>query len=412
MNLTSSKNWKAVKLGEIADVKGGKRLPLGSDLVSYKTKHPYIRVTDIQDGKIKKEQLLFVTDEIFKSISRYIVDANDVVLSIVGSVGFVAYIDKDLHKASLTENCVRVTEYKDGIYSKFLFYYLISRPGQHDIQSKIVGSTQPKLPIYNIRDLEIPTPPISEQKEIADMLGSLDDKIELLRKENKTLENIAQTLFKEWFVDFNFPGTTGKMIDSEFGEIPEGWRVGPLSETFEFLEGPGIRNWQYRDSGFPFINIRLIKNGDIDIKSSSFISKEEANIKYKHFQLKERDMVVSTSGTLGRSAIVRKEHLPLLLNTSVIRFRPKEVVGYPFMYQYLNSSQFLGHIDSMASGSAQLNFGPMHLNQINVVLPNDSLFKIFNQTCEPIYKKIINNMSEIQNLSNLRNELLNNIFTN
>lgn len=154
---------------------------------------------------------------------------------------------------------------------------------------------------------------------------------------------MAQEIYKEWFVNFRFPGHEKvKMIDSgtDFGKIPEGWEIAKLPEVFDFLEGPGIRNWQYTPTGCPFINIRLIKNNDINISSASFISKEEADGKYNHFHLQERDMVVSTSGTLGRSAIVRKEHLPLLLNTSVIRFRPNDGRSYAFMYQFLNADYF------------------------------------------------------------------------
>ena len=154
------------------------------------------------------------------------------------------------------------------------------------------------------------------------------------------------------------------------------------------------------------MNIRLIQNNDIDIKSASFISNKEANGKYKHFCLKERDMVVSTSGTLGRSAIVRKEHLPLLLNTSVIRFRPIDRRSYAFMYQFLNSAYFQNKILNMASGSAQPNFGPVHLKQIEVIMPNQEMLDIFDSLANPMYDRIIANMSENQKLTALRDLLL------
>ena len=97
-----------------------------------------------------------------------------------------------------------------------------------------------------------------------------------------------------------------------------------LPNIFDFLEGPGIRNWQYTndETGIRFINIRCINNGDLNVETSNRINEEEALGKYKHFALLEDDIVVSTSGTLGKYAIVRNEHLPLNLNTSVIRFRP------------------------------------------------------------------------------------------
>ncbi len=190
------------------------------------------------------------------------------------------------------------------------------------------------------------------------------------------------------------------------GEIPSEWRVGKLTEIFDFMEGPGIRNWQYTESGRRFMNIRLIQDGDIDIENANFISLEEAEGVYKHFNLQEKDMVVSTSGTLGRAAIVRKEHLPLMLNTSVIRFRPIDKLSYGFMYQFLNSPFFQNELLSMASGSVQLNFGPVHLKQIEMVIPDEKRLKVYAMIANPLYTKIANNLSQIQTLSILRDALL------
>ena len=106
-----------------------------------------------------------------------------------------------------------------------------------------------------------------------------------------------------------------------------------LNEFVNFQEGPGIRNWQFVEkNGIPFINIRCIQNNDIVINGTNQISIDEAKGKYKHFMLNENDIVVSTSGTLGKNAIVRKEHLPLCLNTSIIRFTPKNIRIRLFLY--------------------------------------------------------------------------------
>ena len=196
------------------------------------------------------------------------------------------------------------------------------------------------------------------------------------------------------------------MIDSELGEIPKGREVKPIGDLFDFLEGPGLRNWQYRDEGMPFINIRLIQNGDILVKNSSFISIDEFNQKYCHFALQNGDMVVSTSGTLGKSAIVRESHLPLMLNTSVIRFRPTENNLRSFMYQYLQSNYFLDDLKSQASGSVQLNFGPMHLKRMSLIKPTSNLLYAFEEASGELYNTILTNREENQELTNLRDTLL------
>jgi type I restriction enzyme S subunit len=145
----------------------------------------------------------------------------------------------------------------------------------------------------------------------------------------------------------------------------------------------------------------------LTIETANRISDEEANGKYAHFHLASWDVVVSTSGTLGRSAIVREEHLPLMLNTSVIRFRP--VVGrtvFSFLYQYLNGVEFLYKLESMASGSVQKNFGPMHLKQIQLVCPPFSVLQAYEGICRPLYEKIVANRAQAQNLATLRDTLL------
>src|ERR1035437_5839561 len=116
--------WKEYKLGELADVKGGKRLPKGELLVDNETSHPYIRVTDLGKKWVKKEGLQFVTPEIQKKISRYIVGAGDVIISIVGSIGFTGRVSNELVGANLTENCVKFVLKSNALDDDFLFYFL------------------------------------------------------------------------------------------------------------------------------------------------------------------------------------------------------------------------------------------------------------------------------------------------
>ncbi|MEX2124625.1 MAG: HsdR family type I site-specific deoxyribonuclease [Woeseia sp.] len=147
---------------------------------------------------------------------------------------------------------------------------------------------------------------------------------------NETLEAMARALFTSWFVDFDpvrakaegrdpgFPKPLADLFPSRFvasdlGEIPEGWEVIGLPEAIDFLEGPGLRNWQYRDEGMKFLNIRCIGDGDLDIGKANCISLEEFEKTYSHFALHEDDIVISTSGTLGRLAIVRADHLPTVV---------------------------------------------------------------------------------------------------
>ena len=215
--------WIETTLGEVCDVKGGKRLPKGTNLISKKTNHPYIRITDLHNNQIIETNMEFVPEKIFPAISKYIVNSDDVIMSVVGTIGIVAKISSLLNGANLTENCVKLINLRN-IDSNYLYFYLISRDGKHEIEKNTVGAVQKKLPIYGIQNIQLILPPLLEQKAIADVLSSFDNKIELLREQNKTLEQTAQTVFNEWF---------GKYSVDEPENLPEGWRVVKITEIID-----------------------------------------------------------------------------------------------------------------------------------------------------------------------------------
>ena len=242
------------KLGEIASVKGGKRLPKGEFLTIDPNSHPYIRTKDIENHVIKIDQLEYVPDAVQKKIARYIVDAGDLVVSIVGTVGSCAIVPAELHRANLTENCAKILLNTEDYTTDFLYYFLRSPQGQQEIFKNTVGSTQLKLPLYGIENIDLPTLTVTNQKAIAHILGTLDDKIELNQKMNQTLEKIAKAIFKSWFVDFDpvrakaecrptglppeisdlFPD---ELVDSDIGEIPKGWEVKTIQDVAKVTSG-------------------------------------------------------------------------------------------------------------------------------------------------------------------------------
>ena len=183
----------------------------------------------------------------------------------------------------------------------------------------------------------------------------------------------------------------------------------PLADVIFFQEGPGIRNWQYvyDGNGVNFINIRCIQEHALDLSNANQISAEEAYGKYRHFLVDAGDILMSSSGTLGRYAIARLEDLPLCMNTSVIRFRPKtDPEAYAFVYGYLTSCEFYDHLTSMANGSAQVNFGPTHLKQIEIPWPEENDLHAFNVAVMPLICLMNALRSESDRLAALRDTLL------
>ena len=190
------------------------------------------------------------------------------------------------------------------------------------------------------------------------------------------------------------------------GEIPKGWTVVDLSGEIDFLEGPGLRNWQYRDEGMKFLNIRCIVDGDLDIAKANAISREEFEKTYKHFALCEDDIVISTSGTLGRLAIVGSDHLPVMLNTSIIRMCGRAPIGLAYVWGFLQTNYFLEEMFALAVGSVQLNFGPMHLRKIRMTRPPDHVLRGFERTAQPLIRRVLHNRQESRALAALRDTLL------
>ena len=332
----------------------------------------------------------------------------------------------------LNQHIFRVTP-EPGVDETF-FYYLLRY-----LKPNFVGIARNKqttglghVTKQDLEEIEAALPPLPEQRAIAHFLGTLDDKIELNRRMNETLEAMARALFKSWFVDFDpvrakmqgrwrrgqsLPGLPAdlydlfpdRLVDSELGEVPEGWAVKTLPEIMDYKEGPGIRHWQYTNSaeGTRFINIRCIQDGDILLNTANRIGTEEADGKYAHFHLKEWDIVVSTSGTLGRSAVVRSSHLPLVLNTSVIRFRPiDDVTSFSFLHGYLNSPIFLNELEMSASGSVQKNFGPMHLRKIRTLCPPYDCLQQYDEIAGSLIRQVIAKRAENDALTSQRDALL------
>lgn len=155
-------------------------------------------------------------------------------------------------------------------------------------------------------------------------------------------------------------------------KLPDDWRLAPLSEHIWFQEGPGLRDWQFQSSGLKVINVtNLQTNGYLDLsRTDRHISWEEFDRIYKHFLVEDGDVVMASSGnSYCKTAVVRKVDLPLLMNTSVIRFKAKPHLDRLFMLVFLKSKYFKAQIDLMITGGAQPNFGPFHLKKISIPLP-------------------------------------------
>jgi type I restriction enzyme S subunit len=182
---TSSDTWEHRTIGDFAEVKGGKRLPKGTKWSDEPTVHPYIRATDVKFGKINTEDLVHVPDSVWKSISRYVVEENDVVITIAGTIGEIAVVPSGLAGANLTENAAKLVFDHHYVMPSYLSMYLQSPSVQQEFKELSRATTQAKLALYRIATVEIPVPTLHEQQKIMELV---DEKLTYL---NSSLNQIS-----------------------------------------------------------------------------------------------------------------------------------------------------------------------------------------------------------------------------
>ena len=182
------KGWAVKELGSICEVKGGKRLPKGMSVVDYKTLYPYLRVTDVTNGYVNMNSIKYIDEQTHEKISRYIIEYNDLYISIAGTIGLVGGINKKLDKANLTENMARII--CNNINKNYIRLYLNSEEIQNIIKSKAVGSTQPKLPLYVVKGIQILIP----KKSLLDEFINIVDYIYLSTEKNLINNDILEEI--------------------------------------------------------------------------------------------------------------------------------------------------------------------------------------------------------------------------
>jgi len=184
--------WEVVRLGEVAHVRGGKRLPKGHKFADLPTLYPYIRVVDFKDGSVDTSNLKFLTAEDHETIKRYTISVEDIYISIAGTIGLVGRVPPELDGANLTENAAKLVLKSKQVHQHFLVYFLSSERGQVQTQLHATKTSQPKLALARIQRILISLPPLPEQREIARILSAVDLKMEAEEKRKAAL----QALFK------------------------------------------------------------------------------------------------------------------------------------------------------------------------------------------------------------------------
>ena len=396
--------WKEVRLGDIVSIKSGlaykgtfigkgENILLGMGCVSFKDKflfsgaRPY--EADCDD--------------------KYCVEPGDIVLATrqqsdkLPILAMPAIIPSSLKAKKIIygTNLYKVENHSE-VTNDFLFWQLKTPDYIDYISSVKTGSVVRMVTKKNVEDYVFRCPPKEVRDRISKLLWGLDRKIELNNKINADLEEMAQAIFKNWFVDFE-PFKDGKFVDSELGMIPEGWKVGCLGDMGNIVCGktPSKANSNYYGGDIPFIKIPDM-HGNVFVESSEDRLTELGSLSQIKKLIPPSSLMVSCIATVGLVSINTKpSHTNQQINTVI----PHNKSALFYLYQYIKNNEEL--LKNMGrGGTTTLNVNTKSFSNIRLLIPSEIAQEQFHRVVEGLFKKIELNLHESRTLSLLRDTLL------
>lgn len=390
----SFEKWETKTLGDHCLKIGSGATPRGGQ-ENYKTEGiSLIRSQNVLDFAFSENGLAFIDDKQATELSNVEVLENDVLLNITGdSVARVCQVPKAILPARVNQHVAIIRPKADVLDSAFLKYYLLN-PKTKDLLLGLAssGATRNALTKAMIENLEVIAPDIETQRRIAALLTALDDKIELNRRMNETLEGIAGAVWGEWF---------GQYAGGE--ELPEGWRWGKLGEFGEFKNGVNYGREDTGDTEFKIVSVKELVASDYILPDNLSSIPMDAK-KAKAYLLKKDDIVIVRSASPGETALMVRDFPNIIYSGFAIRFRPNESV-YKFYLFYL-LQKFRENLDSLSNGTTLKNINQELLTNFECNYPPQNLIDSFNKICEPIMEKIYENHIQSRTLTALRDALL------
>ena len=353
---------------------------------------PIIRVTNIKNGNIITDEIMKVSSSIEAKYLRTRLVGGELLITVVGSVGECAIVPENL-KGWNVARAVSVARIKKGFDTKFIKYAFKT----DDIIFQMYGNTndtvQPTLNLSLLKELKFTLPTFYEQTAIATILSSLDDKIDLLHRQNKTLEQLAETLFRQWFVE----------------EAEESWKEKKLGELLTITSSKRIFYSEYVSSGVPFYRskeiIELRNSGSTN--SELYISNERFNeINNKFGSPKEGDILMTSVGTLGVAYRVRKTDKFYFKDGNLTWFKDFKELPSSIIYLWLISKIGQEELASRTIGSTQEALTIEGLKSITFKVPPKEKIKLYEIEFNTIIDRIESNQTQIRTLTQLRDTLL------
>ncbi|EHB2722860.1 restriction endonuclease subunit S, partial [Campylobacter lari] len=360
--------WEVKKLEEIANIKGGKRLPKGENLLDNNTKFAYIRVADFQDnGTINLQNIKFINENTYNVLKNYKIYDDNLYISIAGTIGKSGIIPKELNGAILTENAVKLEYIQNNISNKFMYFFTLSNIFKTQIQTSTKIVAQPKLAITRLKQIQIPLPPLKEQERIVGILdesfAKIDESIKILEQDLLNLDELMQSALQKAFNPL-------KDNAKENYKLPQDWEWKSLGEICFITDGTH-KTPNYIETGIPFLSVKNISKGFFDLSDIKYISLEEHNKLIKRAKPEFGDILICRIGTLGKAIKISLE-FEFSIFVSLGLLKPKVKIISDYLVYFLNSYFIEGWINNNKVGggthTAKLNLNI--LEKCPIALPS------------------------------------------
>jgi type I restriction enzyme S subunit len=389
--------WQEVKLGELVDIGSSKRI-FYEDYVNVGI--PFYRSKEVIEkhngNDISTD--LFITKEKFEQIKEKYgaPQTGDLLLTSVGTLG-IPYIVQEGEEFYFKDgNLTWFKNYKSNLYNEFLYYWIISPIGKNALDMMSIGSTQAALTIQGLKNLDFDVPPIEEQKAIASVLSSLDDKIDLLHRQNTTLERMAETLFRQWFVE----------------EAQEDWEFVELGTYVDCFNGVSYKSSELNPSKVAMVTLKSFdRNGGFRLDGFKEFT---GRFKEQHVVIQGDLVVAHTDITQGAEVIgnpvlvvndTRYENM--VISMDLVKVKSKyDWLSNEFLYRMMRTREFKEHCLGYSNGSTVLHLSKQAIPSFEFFMPPKEKIQSYTESAKDLFAKKFKNIEQILTLEKLRDNLL------
>jgi len=383
--------WKKVKLRDCChSISDGDHLPPPKS----ESGVPFITIANIDaTNHIDFGSTMFVPFEYYENLNDIRkARCNDILYSVVGSFGKPVLIKEN--KSFAFQRHIAILRPNNEIAdSHYLYYVMLSRDFYMQADTVAIGAAQRTISLTALRNMEVELPPMESQHRIATILSRYDSLIENYQKQIKLLEEAAQRLYKEWFVDLRFPGYENtKIVDG----VPEGWEKKPISQLGEYINGFAFKPSDWQESGKPIIKIKEMGNGVSNDTPRN--NGERVPVKYL---VKAGDLLFSWSATLMVIVWSGEEGW---LNQHLFKVTPAKGIGREFLLQSISNT--IEEFQNLTTGSTMKHIQRNKLDQVFVNVPDDEIMKLYDHAAEKMRDEILHLSSQIRLLTEARDRLL------